>query len=348
MEAGMAYHDQFIDDLGVSQRLGNSVLSELDYRATNKASNLRPGFQDSRNALQLREAERFDLKHNTDFQTMESIQSHYAAQKSPALIAQEADQAMVVEENENYEEKPGTPKRESDQNLHSSSKRMRDKDGKSRDSDVSVYSPVTDITRRIRRLRVKQQNQTPRENRSKINSVRNTPLSGPPPRISFDNKPQATFAKPTFTSINRENKPGAIFSRLKKPDKLDKTQSFRRPSAKNQAPINLPQPTAVVAPTSVFQRLYEQSTISRSNSSNAISHSNATSMHSSLGQKPVTSKKTTTIPKSQTMKNLRSELEAQKPAVSRSKSSYTLSIKENPSTKLPKSTSTTFGKPVWR
>lgn len=345
----MEYHDQVIDNLGVSKRLGNSVLSELDLRALGKASSLDSHLQDEK--PQDTAGDRFESSHKTEFISMQSIESHYAAHKNSTIEERcFSDQnEMIVDAVESESDKPGTPKRSSEQDLHSSSKRMRDRNGKSRDSDVFVYSPVSDITRRIRRLRVR--NQAPREKRSEINRVRNTPLSGsaasnqlPPPKISFNSR-QATFAKPTFTSINRETKPGAIFSKLKKPEAKPKARSNTLapplpplPSSGRNSVSSKPQEKPpVVAPTSVFQRLYEQSTFSRSNSSNAIA-----------AQKR-------SLQKSQTMRNLRPEnsnsVESRTTATTsmpRSKSSYTISTKESASERIPRSTSTSFNKPTWR
>ncbi|CUS23894.1 LAQU0S12e02410g1_1 [Lachancea quebecensis] len=356
-EAGMEYHDQVIDNLGVSKRLGNSVLSELDLRATDKASSLGPRFEDAQTHTAA--CDRFEIMHQTEFGAMQSIGSHYAAHKYPAADVSGISYGTADEGGSAGEDEvPGTPKRAPEQNLQSSNKRLRDRDGKSRESDSFVFSPVSDITRRIRRLRVR--NQTPRENRSNVNRVRNTPLSGvPPPKISFDRQ-HATFARPTFTSINRETRPGAIFSKLKKPD--SKPKKFPPPSSPSPAPP-LPHLSSrsaellrsknstktkdkttknspCTAPNSVFQRLYEQTTISRSNSSNAIA----------AQKKPMR--------KSQTMKNLRQESQhgtsptptptPSTPSVTRSKSSYTLSTRDKPNEKIPRSTSTSMSRPVWR
>ncbi|CAR23672.1 She1p [Lachancea thermotolerans CBS 6340] len=354
-DAGMEYHDQVIDNLGVSKRLGNSVLSELDLRATDKASSLGPRFEDAQPHTAA--CDRFEIMHQTEFGAMQSIGSHYAAHKYPVAETSGISQGATDEGGSAGEDEiPGTPKRAPEQNLQSSNKRLRDRNGKSRESDSFVFSPVSDITRRIRRLRVR--NQTPRENRSNVNRVRNTPLSGvPPPKISFDRQ-QATFAKPTFTSINRETRPGAIFSKLKKPD--SKPNKFAPPSTPSPAPP-LPQLSSrsaellrakdstkikdkatknspSTAHNSVFQRLYEQTTISRSNSSNTIA----------------TQKKT--IRKSQTMKNLRQESRQDTSptptpvtsSVTRSKSSYTLSTRDKSNEKIPRSTSTSMSRPVWR
>ncbi|SCU84547.1 LADA_0D02322g1_1 [Lachancea dasiensis] len=273
----MAYHDQVIDELGVSKILGHSVLTELDLRATNKATNLGVDASPKVGGFSGLEANRYESTHTNDFQRMESIQSHYAAQKTPVAYPQPGKPAAGTSVGEpTMVDTLETPKRVHEGSSKSTSKRRRDLNGGARDNDSAVYSPVSDVTRRIRRLRVRSQQQTPRENQAKINAVRNTPLSGPPPsQLVFDGKPQATFAKPTFTSINRESKPGAIFSRLKKTEESDKTRAFRRGTARNQLLQNAAsatQSTTNMAPSSVFQRLYTQSTISRSNSSNTISH----------------------------------------------------------------------------
>ncbi|CEP63824.1 She1p LALA0_S09e03334g [Lachancea lanzarotensis] len=345
MNAEMGYHNQVISDLGVSQRLGNSVLSELDYRANFKACNSISKIHNSGEHDEHRGRDRFQSTHRINFDTMDSIDDHYAAKKA-------STNDTTLQPNDpnstdlNFKENvavPATPKRESDGVTQNSSKRMRDLDGRRRDSDVFVHSPVSDITRRIRRLRVRNNSQTPRNNQAKINSVRNTPLN-PINRPSFES--HATFAKPTFTSISRETKPGAIFSKLKKPDNANKSvSSFRKGATTNQPTLSQPHPSPpVVAPSSVFRRLYEQSTVSRSNSSQTLSNAGATKGPA------VPPKKTSTIRASQTMRNLRQEESPRKTTMSKSKSSYTLSAetRNSTNTRLPKSTSTTQVKPIWR
>ncbi|SCU93491.1 LAFA_0F16688g1_1 [Lachancea sp. 'fantastica'] len=351
MNAGMSYHNQVINDLGVSQRLGNSVLSELDYRANFKSSNPK-----SNNVLgsssgdhdELRGRDRFQSTHRMNFDTMDSIDGHYAARKGSTDDAnhQPNHNNPDTSDNGNTMAVPATPKRESEgvNSNSTSNKRMRDLEGRCRDSDAFIHSPVSDITRRIRRLRVRNSSQTRRINQERINSVRNTPLN-PVHRHSFE--PHATFAKPTFTSISRETKPGAIFSRLKKPDNANKSiSSFRKGNTPNQTTSQpaVPKHTPVVAPSSVFQRLYEQSTISRSNSSQTITNSAGTKAPA------VPPKKTSTMRSSQTMRNLRQEeTPPLKTRMPKSKSSYVLSTEaKNSTTKLPKSTSANQIKPLWR
>lgn len=342
----MAHNDRLIDTLGVSRRLGRSVLSELDSRANEKAAQLDTVLDDV-DQLTENTSHRFNSLHQTRFNAMDSIESHYAAKKSfhfendgfnDGSTSRSSRTSQQSDSNSNDE--PSTPKRHANEDITSSTKRYKDSQRRARKSDAFLYSPVTDITKKIRRLRMI--SQAPRENQSKMNAIRNTPLTRHDPSYlsatgyipSDFNKSQPTFAKPTFTSIKRESKPGAIFSNLKKKGSIPRTH-IKSVGTKPPAPLKTTSTIskvegppsdrpALTSSTSVFERLYQQSTISRSNSSNKLP--------------PVKR----SLPKSQTMKNVRSSaiMEATPAATSslpRSKSSANLSLQSQSDTLSAKS-----------
>ncbi|AAS52866.2 AER185Cp [Eremothecium gossypii ATCC 10895] len=157
--------EQLIDDIGVSKRLGNSVLSELDHRATNLLANLTTSTLSAASTLTDPElcdeaahkgVSRFETVHGELIESMDSIDTHYA-----------------VKRNRHGLNVPATPKRYSIQDAMSSVSAARETDRaellyhkRARDAMGNIVerlttSPVTDITRRIRRLRMNMS--TPRE-----------------------------------------------------------------------------------------------------------------------------------------------------------------------------------------
>ncbi|AET41262.1 She1p Ecym_7442 [Eremothecium cymbalariae DBVPG len=161
---------QLIDNIGVSRRLGNSVLNELDHRATNLLANLTSSTvstvstastltdpeQEQDNETQKNHASRFESVHGELIQNMDSIDTHYAVKRNR--------QGLNV---------PATPKRYSIQDAMTAVPLTRETDRgellynkRARDAMGNIVerlttSPVTDITRRIRRLRMNMS--TPRE-----------------------------------------------------------------------------------------------------------------------------------------------------------------------------------------
>lgn len=358
-------HNDIIDALGVSKRLGNSVLDELDSRAHAK-------FEQLRNTLvpmdQNFSSNRFSSVHQHDFNSMESLDTHYAAKKRLVEYSNattDVTRAEMVKENEEEEEEEeanlSTPKRHMQQEIVTSTKRLKDSQGKARESDSFLSSPVTDITRRIRRLRVNIAN--PRDRRR--SSIRDTPLTGRNgiARITNNNciynydptLQQPTFAKPTFTSINRQNKPGAIFANLKKntvskrePSNVTIPQTFNSkdndqimPSMNDDdTPVTAPTQRKTVGSVSVFERLYQTSTVSRSTSSNKLSDNklkkSQTMKNLSIDSNVPKTSNGVHLPRSRTSGSLNSSLP-------RSKTMGALATEK---VKLPRSTS--MGKPTWR
>lgn len=284
-------NNHLINTLGVSQRLGSSVLNELDSRTNAKFEQLKHhnGHQTDQSFSQ-----RFNISHDSQFKSIDSV--HYP-------VKFENEQNITVN-NELYK----TPSKRNTQQeqLHSSSiKRL-----KTTQNLLNTPSPISDITRRIRRLRLRNSlagNGAREHHDSSISKskIKTTPITKP-------QKPMEppSFLRPTFNSLNRMKKSDGSINLHSKV----KPQKLRIPSEENEkAMINKTMPRSISASSnlrykmnppstkpkittqdtskknpdrrvkstgstvsmesgSVFDRLYRQSTVSRSSSMNNINN----------------------------------------------------------------------------
>ena len=91
-------NSNIIETIGVSKRLGNSVLSELDSRATSKFEFLKDQSQQQHNGNKSGEQkldsyninEFFQAKHDSQFGQMESLDTHYTLLHTPKRKSQNA------------------------------------------------------------------------------------------------------------------------------------------------------------------------------------------------------------------------------------------------------------------
>lgn len=284
---------QMIEYIGVSKRLGNNVLQELEQRASNLLPNVSPEKtrlmnlghdSEMKNSISMK----FQDKHEKRFQVMDSIDTHYSLAKYSGMP-----------------QTPGKRKNGSDADETSVAVNLGSPGSvkKKQKSVGNVFSPVTDITHRIRRLRVRittpnERERTERDRRRNI--ISNTPLSRQ--RQLHESIP--TFAQPTATSLKRKqmNNPlhklvasdnNNVESQPKpKPAKprhgdifRNLNQSEKQASHPRSAPV--PKQQRIPQSKSVFERLYEQSTISRSNSSkNLLKQEKTTSSDGNTSQIP--------------------------------------------------------------
>lgn len=241
---GMQKDIDAIGRVGVTKRIGSSVLDELDERAGEKISELKPSDFDSSNATDDKHNElskHFQNVHESQFNKMESLESHYI---NNAL--------------------PQTPKRhvENNDSEFSNPKKPR--------IPIPSSPPVHDITRRIRRLRLRSSLTGGNSNQSRTPSqtaLKNTPLTRQrpmdPPR----------FLRPTINSLNKKNVDTQPIIRNKEP--REEVRGTSRPVLKSQ--FNQPQPIQqrekkqIPRSQSVFERLYSQTTIARSCSMGNVS-----------------------------------------------------------------------------
>ncbi|CAI4056181.1 hypothetical protein SUVZ_02G0850 [Saccharomyces uvarum] len=262
-------NSNIIETIGVSKRLGNSVLHELDSRATSKFEFLKDQTQqqnDENSNSQPQSGSHnindfFQTKHDYQFGQMESLDTHY----------------MVLH----------TPKRKSQRAVpQDSSESMK----RSRPSHTIPYTTpvVNDITRRIRRLKLRNSlvngndiaaRARSMQANSNVNSIKNTPLSKPKP---FMQKPN--FLMPTTNSLNKinpvhpnahRNAPFSTSAPAHPRSKLPKSTPIRDLHSKTRPPERIPPAPAASSQlknsVSVFDRLYKQTTFSRSSSMNNLS-----------------------------------------------------------------------------
>ncbi|EHN03744.1 She1p [Saccharomyces cerevisiae x Saccharomyces kudriavzevii VIN7] len=258
-------NSNIIETIGVSKRLGNSVLSELDSRATSKFEFLQGQTQQQHNSSESGELnsdsydinEFFQTEHDSQFSQMESLDAHYTLLHTPKRKSQHATQ----------------------QDRSESLKRSRPS------RSISYTTPaVNDITRRIRRLKLRNSlvngNDIVARARfmqanSNVNSIKNTPLSKPKP---FMQKPN--FLTPTTNSLNKVNSAHRNASSsssvpvVPKP-KVPKSTSIRdlhtRIKPTERTPLAPGTNSQLKKSVSVFDRLYKQTTFSRSTSMKNLS-----------------------------------------------------------------------------
>lgn len=291
-------NDHLINTLGVSQRLGSSVLDELDSRTNAKYEQL--AYHNNGNindpATNQSFSQRFNISHDSQFRTMESVQTHYT-------VKFEENEANNT--NSSIYQTPSKKNPQQEQ-LHSNSiKRL-----KTTQNLLNTPPPILDITRRIRRLRLRNSlvgNGAREHHDSSITNskIKTTPITKPQKPLE-----PPSFLRPTFNSLNRMKKSDGstnLHSKIK-PQKLripseEKTNrtmprsistlsssSFNlrskmnppvtKPKASSQN-NNMPASDRRVKSTgssnsleggSVFDRLYRQSTVSRSSSMNNINN----------------------------------------------------------------------------
>ncbi|KOH00813.1 She1p [Saccharomyces eubayanus] len=260
-------NSNIIETIGVSKRLGNSVLHELDSRATSKFEFLKDQQQYDENSNSQPQSsshninEFFQTKHDSQFGQMESLDTHY----------------MVLH----------TPKRKSQRAVpQDSSESMK----RSRPSHSIQYTTpvVNDITRRIRRLKLRNSlvngndiaaRARSMQANSNVNSIKNTPLSKPKP---FMQKPN--FLMPTTNSLNKinpvhpnahRNAPFSTSASAHSRSKLPKSAPIRDLHSKTRPAERTPTAPGTSSQlknsVSVFDRLYKQTTFSRSSSMNNLS-----------------------------------------------------------------------------
>lgn len=316
-------HENLINTLGVSKRLGSSVLNELDSRTDAKFKQLLMSNKDNHGEPlpDLTFSERFNITHDSQFKTMESIDMHYSVKFS---------NRNGNEINDNIYKTPSRKNLQPEQ-LHSSSiKRL-----KVTQNLLNTPPPILDITRRIRRLRLRNSLSNNNHNigghgardshdsRSITNSkIKNTPITKPQKPL----KPPS-FLIPTITSLNR----------MKRSDNINdlnskiKSQKVRVPNKSNNHSNNnnnsnnnsnsggggsmnrttslntlyrnrgkeitnreaggrrIKSTGNVVTNSndslSVFERLYKQSTVSRSVSMNNVTNNNISNKNEAISEK---------------------------------------------------------------
>ncbi|CCF59527.1 hypothetical protein KAFR_0H01170 [Kazachstania africana CBS 2517] len=275
--------ETLIDNLGVSKKLGNSVLNELDSRTTEKLDELK----ETHTTLAPKEdtnetsfEQYFGIKHNLQFNRMDSIGHHYM----------------------NNIPKTPTKKNLTDQQLQSESiKRQRVEQ-----NSMVKNTPVTEITRRIRRLRIRNSiaNNNNSNGNSNINSVRNTPLSKPKPMQP------PSFLRPTLNSLNKikeSSRSTSTFDLSRQKSTTTKTlntNSKSKPATTTtyRSTSGLPKSSSVA----VFDRLYKQSTVSRLTSMNNLNDNIKTNAKSVIP--PPTTRSKIQFGRSKTSSSLSSNL----------------------------------------
>ncbi|AJQ11827.1 She1p [Saccharomyces cerevisiae YJM1342] len=258
-------NSNIIETIGVSKRLGNSVLSELDSRASSKFEFLKDQSEQQYNGDKNNEPksgsyninEFFQAKHDSQFGQMESLDTHYTLLHTPKRKSQHA-----------------IPQDRSD-----SMKRSRPS------RSIPYTTPVVnDITRRIRRLKLRNSlvngndivaRARSMQANSNVNSIKNTPLSKPKP---FMHKPN--FLMPTTNSLNKINSAHRNTSSSSTASSIPRSKVHRSTSIRDLHAKTKPVERTPVAQgtnsqlknsVSVFDRLYKQTTFSRSTSMNNLS-----------------------------------------------------------------------------
>lgn len=225
-----------IGQLGVSKKLGSSVVNELDTRADAKFEQLKNDTDEKSNENDPSTFSNFfQLKHKSQFKRMDSLDTHYASAssiipnvpKTPKRQQIDISEPRIIENN--VKDDPNTK----------SVKRFK---------KVTASPPVNDITRRIRRLRLRTSLAGNSNNNSNSNSIRNTPLTRQKPMEPPSQVPR--FLRPTVNFLN-------------------KTTNEHQRKEGNQA-----LPRSISASKSVFDRLYAQNSISRSNSMSDVNLDN--------------------------------------------------------------------------
>lgn len=287
-------NEKIINTIGISKRLGTKVLSELDNRATSLIKDINPIIEN----ISVPEY-RYADEHTKNFEMMDSLETHYAASRKL-----KCDSESITEVTS-----PMTPKRQKyEQETGISSKRICSSQGNPRDSDSFVFSPVADVTRRIRRLRMNSNMSRSRSQSRRSSLIINTTLlmkkNNEMRNVNhaFQNS-VFTFAKPTITSINKCTRPGAIFKHLKPSVSIELYNSVKMTTTENRPPSQPPS-------KSVFDRLYQQSKSAKTSSHNtqklhtdSLIHKSKTSEDLNLNHMPVIG-----VPKSNTSGCLSSNL----------------------------------------
>ena len=293
-------NSNIIETIGVSKRLGNSVLSELDSRATSKFEFLKDQSQQQHNGNKSGEQkldsyninEFFQAKHDSQFGQMESLDTHYTLLHTPKRKSQNAIP----------QDRPESMKR-------------------SRPSRSIPYTTpvVNDITRRIRRLKLRNSlvngndivaRARSMQAKSNVNSIKNTPLSKPKPFI-----PKPNFLMPTTNSLNKINSThrnassSSSSSSSSAPSipksKVPRSSSIRDLHTRSKPPERTPVAQGTSSQLknsiSVFDRLYKQTTFSRSTSMKNLSSETQTKSKENINSK-------TRLVKSKTSGSLSSHL----------------------------------------
>lgn len=241
---GMQKDIDAIGKVGVTKRIGSSVLDELDERAGEKISELKPGDfnrSDTNDGRNHELSKHFQNVHESQFNGMESLESHYINSSLPQ-----------------------TPKRhvENNDNEFSNPKKLK--------LPIPPSSPpVHDITKRIRRLRIRNSLTGGNSNQSRTptqTALKSTPLTKQrpmdPPR----------FLRPTVNSL-KKNVDTSSFIRNK--ESRDDARGTTRAVPRNHLHQPQPMPQREKHPMprsqSVFERLYSQTTIARSCSMGNVS-----------------------------------------------------------------------------
>lgn len=268
-----------IETLGVSKKLGTSVLNELDSRTTLKYEQLRDDGDNPGTVLNGKDSQTFshffNIQHDSEFQKMDSINLHYS----------------LNDQNNNDNNRDQVPSTPSKKNTVPD---LLESDSIKRIKTYNHHTPppVNEITRRIRRLRIRNNssNGTPHSSSrtnskssvSPIKTIKNTPLTKAKPMEP------PTFLKPTINSLNKIRrspvKADLNAIRTGRPNLSVSTPvnttTQRRVNSTSSVDNNKPLTSAdsntkstekrSVSAGSVFDRLYKQSTMSRSNSMNNI------------------------------------------------------------------------------
>ncbi|EJS44645.1 she1p [Saccharomyces arboricola H-6] len=275
-------NSNIIETIGVSKRLGNSVLSELDSRATSKFEFLQDQTQQQHNGTRNSESgpdsyninEFFQAQHDSQFGQMESLDTHFTLLHTPKRRSQ-----RVVPQDRSESLKRSRPSR-----------------------SIPYTTPVVnDITRRIRRLKLRNSlvngndiaaRARSMQANSNVNSIKNTPLSKPKPFM-----PKPNFLMPTTNSLNKinsahRNASSSSSASATSRSKLPKSTPIRDLHARTKPPERTPRTslapgtnTQLKNSVSVFDRLYKQKTFSRSTSMNNLSSDAAAKSKESINAK---------------------------------------------------------------
>ncbi|KAK5773851.1 She1p PWA37_003801 [Arxiozyma heterogenica] len=311
-------HDHLINTLGVSKKLGSSVLNELDSRTNAKFEQLFVSNDDHTESLMdLTFSERFNIAHNSQFKTMESLNSHYCVK---FLNPNNNDDNVI---DGNIYKTPLKKNLQTEQLQSNSIKRL-----KTTQNLLSTPPPILDITRRIRRLRLR--NSLSNNNNNNNNSTVNTSSNGGNSRSGYGlrsnhdsrsivnskikntpiTKPQKpleppSFLRPTITSLNKmkrsdkmndinskirpqkirmqivsNNTTATMYSSFQNKDKkiFGEEKSGRRVKSTGNTISNSSESL------SVFERLYKQSTVSRSVSMNNVTSNKTIKKHEDMDE----------------------------------------------------------------
>ena len=244
---GMHQDMDVLGRVGTSKRIGSSVLHELDSRAGEKLGELKTN-QGSLPTPTATLAQQFQDAHTSQFNKMDSLDSHYACIPHTPKRHSETDAGRLDSYHNN--------------NINgNTNKKLK----------IPLSPPVNEITRRIRRLRLRgsltggngnsNQSRTPSQA-----AVKNTTLTKQrpmdPPR----------FLRPTINSLNKHKE-------VKDHDKprtnlhsgASASTSGNSCSGTAATPAPSKPKSSIPRSQSVFQRLYTQTTISRSCSMGNVS-----------------------------------------------------------------------------